>query len=97
MRKILLVIQREYLTRVKKKSFWILTLIVPILLVSLYAIPIYLAINSLEVTHVAVVDETGVEQAVAVQFVGASSDAVQEQVIDVVSLKLLKRVLEHGL
>ena len=59
MRKILLVIQREYLTRVKKKSFWILTLIVPILLVSLYAIPIYLATNSLEVTHVAVVDETG--------------------------------------
>ena len=59
MRKILLVIQREYLTRVKKKSFWILTLLVPILLVALYAIPIYLATNSLEVTHVAVVDETG--------------------------------------
>ena len=59
MNKILLVIQREYLTRVKKKSFWILTLLVPILLVALYAIPIYLATNSLEVTHVAVVDETG--------------------------------------
>ena len=58
MRKILLVIQREYLTRVKKKSFWILTILVPILLVALYAIPIYLSLNSLEVTNVAVVDET---------------------------------------
>lgn len=58
MNKIFLVIQREYLTRVKKKSFWILTLLVPILLVVLYAIPIYLSLNSLEVTNVAVVDET---------------------------------------
>lgn len=58
MNKIFLVIQREYLTRVKKKSFWILTLLVPILLVALYAIPIYLSLNSLEVTNVAVVDET---------------------------------------
>lgn len=58
MKKILLVIQREYLTRVKKKSFWILTILVPILLVALYAIPIYLSLNSLEVTNVAVVDET---------------------------------------
>ena len=58
MNKILLVIQREYLTRVKKKSFWILTILVPILLVALYAIPIYLSLNTLEVTNVAVVDET---------------------------------------
>ena len=40
MNKILLVIQREYLTRVKKPSFWILTLVVPILLAGVYAIPI---------------------------------------------------------
>ncbi|MBR0072643.1 MAG: ABC transporter permease, partial [Bacteroidales bacterium] len=59
MNKILLVIQREYLTRVRKKSFWVLTLLVPILIVTIYAIPIYLATNSLEETHVAVVDETG--------------------------------------
>ena len=58
MNKILLVIQREYLTRVRKKSFWILTILVPILLVALYAIPIYLSLNTLEVTNVAVVDET---------------------------------------
>ena len=44
MNNIPLVIRREYVTRVRKKSFWILTLIVPILLALVYAIPIYLAL-----------------------------------------------------
>ena len=58
MRKILLVISREYLSRVKKPSFWILTIVVPILLALLYAIPIYLATKPLEKATVLVVDET---------------------------------------
>lgn len=62
MNKIPLVIQREYLSRVKKPSFWILTLVVPILLVFVYAIPIYLASRPLEHAHVLVVDESGLFQ-----------------------------------
>ena len=48
MNKILLVIRREYMTRVRKPSFWLLTLLVPIMLAALYAIPIYLAMKPLE-------------------------------------------------
>ena len=62
MNKILLVIQREYLTRVKKPSFWILTLVVPILLAGVYAIPIILASRPLEHAHVLVVDDSGLFQ-----------------------------------
>lgn len=62
MNKILLVIQREYLTRVKKPSFWILTLVVPILLAGVYAIPIILAARPLEHANVLVVDDSGLFQ-----------------------------------
>ena len=58
MKKILLIISREYLSRVKKKSFWILTIVVPLLLAGLYAIPIYLAVRPQEKTTVLVVDDT---------------------------------------
>ena len=62
MNKIPLVIQREYLSRVKKPSFWVLTLVVPILLALLYAVPILLASRPLEHAHVLVVDESGLFQ-----------------------------------
>lgn len=60
MHKILLVIKREYFTRVKKTSFWVLTIVVPILIAILYAIPILLASKPLEESHVLVVDESGI-------------------------------------
>lgn len=60
MKSIPLVIRREYLTRVRKKSFWILTILVPILLAMVYAIPIYLALKPMEKMVVMVVDESGV-------------------------------------
>ena len=62
MNKVLLVIQREYFTRVKKTSFWILTIVVPILLAGVYAIPIFLATRPLEHSHVLIVDDTGLFQ-----------------------------------
>lgn len=62
MNKVLLVIQREYFTRVKKTSFWILTIVVPILLALVYAIPIFLATRPLEHSHVLIVDDTGLFQ-----------------------------------
>mgnify|MGYP007094551570 CR=1 FL=1 len=38
MNKIRLIIEREYLTRVKRKSFLITTLVVPIIIMAFYAI-----------------------------------------------------------
>lgn len=43
MNKILLIIQREYLTRVKNKTFIILTLLAPLLMVGMIAVVVYLS------------------------------------------------------
>lgn len=59
MNKVALIIQREYLTRVKKKSFVIMTLVGPILLAAIFVVPVWLAIQSEEVQKIEVVDETG--------------------------------------
>lgn len=53
----LLIISREYLTRVKKKSFIILTLVVPILFAALMVVPVLLATKGREHVNVMVVDD----------------------------------------
>ena len=56
-----LVIQREYITRVRKKSFIILTLLMPLLMVALSVIPFWLStLNEGGVKQIAVIDNTGV-------------------------------------
>ena len=57
MNKIFLIIQREYLTRVKKKSFLIMTLIGPLLMALLMIVPTWLASNVKEKQQVIIVDE----------------------------------------
>jgi len=60
MSKIGIVIKREYLQRVTKKSFIILTLIGPLLFAAMVFVPLWLAtIKSDDVYHVAIVDRTG--------------------------------------
>ena len=61
MNKILLIIQREYLSRVKKKSFIVMTFLVPLLFIGMYAVIGYMMINKDELSDkqtVVVVDET---------------------------------------
>ena len=54
-----LIIKREYLTRVRKRSFLIMTFLGPILMAALYIIPIMLALHSSnEHMRIAVVDES---------------------------------------
>ena len=56
-----LVIQREYITRVRKKSFIILTLLMPLLMVGLTFLPLWLStLNDGEVKRIAVIDQTGI-------------------------------------
>lgn len=59
MNKIPLIIKREYLTRVKKKSFIVMTILGPILMASLFIIPFILAtVSEDNIEHIQVVDET---------------------------------------
>lgn len=57
MNKTLLIIAREYLTRVRKKSFIILTLLGPLLLAALIMVPVYVATISSREVKVLVVDD----------------------------------------
>lgn len=60
MSKIGLIIQKEYLRRVNKKSFLIFTFLTPLLIVLLVAMPLWLStIKDTEVKNIAVVDVTG--------------------------------------
>ena len=58
MKNILLVLQREYLVRVKKKSFIIMTFLTPFLFVGFYAAVIFIAIGSKDTKTVEVLDES---------------------------------------
>ena len=60
MSKTLLIIQREFLTRVKKKSFIILTILMPFIMAALVFVPVWLStIEDDEQKAVAVADKTG--------------------------------------
>ncbi|WP_161890265.1 ABC transporter permease [Pontibacter russatus] len=59
MSKIWLIIQREYLTRVRKKSFIIMTLLTPVLLAAFMILPGLLITMSGETETVMVLDESG--------------------------------------
>ena len=59
MNKIKLIIAREYLTRVKKKSFIVMTFLGPILMAALMLVPIWLAIKDKDIQLIEVIDETG--------------------------------------
>lgn len=61
MNKIWIIIKREYLTRVKKKSFLIVTLLVPVLFIAMMLIPI-LMMQSGDNEKIAVVDDSKVFQ-----------------------------------
>jgi ABC-2 type transport system permease protein len=60
MSKIGLIIKREYLTRVKKKSFIIMTILGPLLIGGIYGFGIYMIVSGAdEVTKIKLVDESG--------------------------------------
>ena len=59
MRKLFVIIAREYRLRLRRPAFWVLTLLVPLLLAALYALPVIAAHRNAEPAVVLVVDETG--------------------------------------
>jgi ABC-2 type transport system permease protein len=59
MDKIFLIIKREYLTRVKKKSFIIMTILGPVLMAAIMIVPIYMSQMSDKEKTIGIIDETG--------------------------------------
>ena len=60
MNKIFLIIRREYLTRVRKRSFIVMTIIGPLLMAALIVLPIYFAtMSGGSMKKIAVLDDTG--------------------------------------
>lgn len=59
MGKVSLIVQREYLVRVKKKSFIIMSIVGPLLIAALMVVPVWLATNEDDSQLVEVIDETG--------------------------------------
>ena len=59
MHKILLIIEREYLSRVKKKSFIIMTLLGPLLFAGITVLPAWLASRESSLTTISVIDQSG--------------------------------------
>ena len=57
MHKIWLIIKREYLVRVRKKSFIVMTIVGPLLMAALLIVPTYLANESQEIRTIAIEEE----------------------------------------
>ena len=60
MNKIAIIIRREFLTRIKKKSFILLTILMPFIMCAVIIVPLFLAnLNSDEESKIVIVDKTG--------------------------------------
>lgn len=84
MHKILLIIKREYLTRVRKKSFIIMTILGPLIFASFMIIPIWLATMEGDEKTIEILDETGLFEgkfdeggSIKYEYINASIDAAK--------------------
>jgi len=59
MHNIFLIIQREYLTRVRKKSFLIMSIVGPLLIASLWVVPIWLSTRDTDQKTIEILDDSG--------------------------------------
>lgn len=58
MNKIALIIRREYLTRVRKKSFIVMTILGPVLMAAMFIVPVWLALNEEDEANILVIDDS---------------------------------------
>lgn len=58
MKTIILILKREYLVRVKKKSFIVMTILTPILMSAIWILPVYLATRNTDQKKVQVIDDS---------------------------------------
>jgi ABC-2 type transport system permease protein len=60
MNKILLITKREFLTRVRKKTFLLTTILLPLIIFGFYALIIYFSVNSGSTLNIAVADKANI-------------------------------------
>ncbi|WP_282135345.1 ABC transporter permease [Seonamhaeicola maritimus] len=83
-----LIIKREYLTKVKNKSFIIMTILSPIIMIALIAVVAYLSnLNNEKVRTISVLDEYGLEG------VFVSTENTKYDVLDGVTLDIAKELV----
>ena len=70
MNKLFLIIKREYLSRVRKKSFIIMTLLTPLFMIGIFVVPTLLAYNNEEQSSVVIIDDNNFSE---LQFVSTKS------------------------
>jgi len=89
MNKIFLIIKREYLTRVRKKTFIIMTILGPVLMASIFVIPVILTkYDENEVSRVQVIDESGLFE----DKLSDAQDIIYE--MDTISLPVAKAIFD---
>jgi len=59
MNKLFLIIQREYFSRVRKKSFLLMTILGPLLMAGVFIVPVWLALRDKTDHHILVLDHSG--------------------------------------
>ena len=70
MNKLFLIIKREYLSRVRKKSFIIMTLLTPLFMIGIFVVPTLLAYNNEEQSSVVIIDDNNFSE---LEFVSTKS------------------------
>jgi ABC-2 type transport system permease protein len=92
-----LIIKREYLTKVKNKSFIIMTILSPIIMIALFAVVAYLSqLNNNKERIISILDESGI-----VSDVFKDSEFTKFNILSNISLEKAKQLVEekgeHGL
>ena len=86
-----LVIKREYLTKVKNKSFIIMTILSPIIMIALFALVAYLSqLNNNRERTISVLDESGL-----VSDIFENTDNVHYTILDNITLEDAKKMVEE--
>lgn len=86
-----LVIKREYFTKVKNKSFIVMTILSPIIMIGLIALVAYLSqLNNNKERHISVLDESGL-----ILDVLKDSDQTKYEILESISLEDAKLITEE--
>ncbi|TGV03020.1 ABC transporter permease [Flavivirga rizhaonensis] len=86
-----LIIKREYLTKVKNKSFIVMTILSPIIMIALVAVVAYLSqLNNDKVRTISVLDESGL-----VQDIFKNSEKTTYHILENISLEDAKNISEE--
>ncbi|HYE55924.1 MAG TPA: ABC transporter permease [Chitinophagaceae bacterium] len=97
MNKILLIIQREYLTRVRKKSFLLTTILVPLIIIGFYAAIFAIAVSDDSAREkVAIVDDAGLFDAAAMADKGKDTSVTFHLVANETKESFKKKYHEQG-